>query len=114
LPPVFRLGKVGRAIHGHHVARAGFGQKAHAGAGTGRAGPSDCAFHVVFPWCVRWTVVPAKWCMYVTQAYPSAITASFDNFLHVKTLNLLQRNKNPITIANSRAFLHTPVVSSTL
>jgi hypothetical protein len=35
-------------------------------------------------------------------------------FLHFETLNLLQRNKNTRTIANKRAFLHAPVVSSTL
>jgi hypothetical protein len=35
-------------------------------------------------------------------------------FLHFETLNLLHRNKNTRTIANKRAFLHAPVVSSTL
>ena len=35
-------------------------------------------------------------------------------FLHFETLNLLHCNKNARTIANKRAFLHAPVVSSTL
>jgi hypothetical protein len=30
------------------VAGAGFGQKTHAGAGAGCAGPGDCAFHKCF------------------------------------------------------------------
>ena len=35
-------------------------------------------------------------------------------FLQMETGNLLRCNKKAITIANSRAFLHTPLVSSTL
>jgi hypothetical protein len=35
-------------------------------------------------------------------------------FLQMETVNLLRCNKKAITIANSRAFLHTPLVSSTL
>jgi hypothetical protein len=41
-------------------------------------------------------------------------TQTFDDFLHFVRLRMLHRNKNTRTIANSRAFLHTPVVSSTL
>jgi hypothetical protein len=87
------------------VARAGFGHKAHARAGAGSAGPGDCAFHDVFP-CVSSLLI-------------AGILSGFGGgelykFLHFETLNLLQRNKNTRTIANRRAFLHAPVVSSTL
>jgi hypothetical protein len=36
------------------------------------------------------------------------------HYFHFATPAVLQCNKNHRTIANSRAFLHTPVVSSTL
>jgi hypothetical protein len=55
------------------------------------------------------------------DSYPIRVKAKqrtsisgFDNFLHFETPNLLQRNKNTRTIANRRAFLHAPLVSSTL
>ncbi|MFY9185216.1 MAG: hypothetical protein WBJ45_06785 [Limnohabitans sp.] len=53
---------------------------------------------------------------YPTRVKPKqrASISGFDNFLHFETPNLLQRNKNTRTIANRRAFLHAPFVSSTL
>ena len=55
----------------------------------------------------------------VSSALYAGILSGFGDdqlykFLHFETLNLLQRNKNTRTIANMRAFLHAPVVSSTL
>jgi hypothetical protein len=55
----------------------------------------------------------------VSSALNAGILSGFGGdqlykFLHFETLNLLQRNKNTRTIANKRAFLHAPVVSSTL
>jgi hypothetical protein len=44
----------------------------------------------------------------------AGVFPDFVNFLHFETLLLLQRSKNSRTITNSRAFLHVPVVSSTL
>jgi hypothetical protein len=40
--------------------------------------------------------------------------AQLYKFLQLATAILLQCNKNTRTIANKRAFLHAPVVSSTL
>jgi hypothetical protein len=55
----------------------------------------------------------------VSSALNAGILSGFGGdqlykFLHFETLNLLQRNKNTRTITNRRAFLHAPVVSSTL
>ena len=43
---VLGLGRVGRAVHGQHVAAAGFSDKAHGRLAPCVAGPGDGAFHV--------------------------------------------------------------------
>jgi len=48
LAPLVGVGGIWRAVHVQSVAAAGFGNKAHARACAGSAGPSDCAFHGVF------------------------------------------------------------------
>jgi hypothetical protein len=49
-----------------------------------------------------------------SQQVPMVAKPFFDDFLHFVNLTMLQCSKNTRTIANKRAFLHAPVVSSTL
>ena len=45
LTALIGLGGVWRPVHGHHMAAAGLGNKAHCRACAARACPTDCAFH---------------------------------------------------------------------
>jgi hypothetical protein len=94
------------------------------------AAPVQVTVHSIFLFPCRLTVLqsPQMGCAYGTRAYsvmprPMPVMAAhagihsphiFDSFLHLKAQPLLRCNKKAITIANSRAFLHTPLVSSTL
>jgi hypothetical protein len=42
---VFGFGSVGRAVHGDHMAAAGFGHKPHTRLGSRATCPANCAFH---------------------------------------------------------------------
>ena len=55
------IGLVGvrRSIHGHHMAAAGFGHKAHGRARAARAGPTDGAFHLFLLGCCLGDIVSA-------------------------------------------------------